>query len=311
MKHWFATWILFLILNPVFAFDLEQRMYLSEHYVSYTTSFDVSTDDRKLGTMYRRILSLTTVYDFYDIRNKLIATAQSHFFTYGAHLDIYDENKILLGTVEEKVYNFFPSFNLYAPDGARLANATMNFWGTTFTLYDGLSTYILAEMSRDIFRVRNHWTLNIKDLARVKEKKIDSRLLLTVLAIQGDIEYLERNRQRERRDDRNNNPLPSRGLTAVQHSQNANIHPNYLNLINKEQNLSGIALPNTQQMEQLSQQLDTGFQQQYAGVNMSDTEKTEQFVHYCTNIAESSDTTRETQKAIWHLLNTRFTAKTK
>lgn len=321
MKRWLISLFCVCLFHPVYAFELENKMFLTEHYLSYTTSFDVSTDERKLGTLYRRVLSLNTVYDFYDIKNKLLATAQSHFFSFGAHLDIFDDNKVLLGTVEEKVFTWFPSFDIYSPDGVRLASATMNFWGTTFTLYDGRSTRELAKMSRDFFRLRNSWTIDIQQLDRVKEKQIDARLLLTVLAVQGDIEYLEqyRNRERERsrgRSDPFNLYPQARRLTATEAPQEAiadsrqPLHNKYADFLKKEAELKDIALPDAQQLNGLAEQLDQDFQQQYAGTTLNSAEQTEQFVEYCINVAQSASTTLDTQKAILHLLNKRLAEQT-
>ncbi len=317
MKRWLLGLLCFGLLHPVFAFDLEKKMFLSEHYFGYTTSFDVSSEERKLGTIYRRVLSLKTDYDFYDIKNKLISSAESHFFSFGAHLDIYDANKMILGTVEEKVFSWFPSFDLYFPDGTRLAHATMNFWGTKFTLYEGMGTHVLAEMSRDFFRLKNNWTLDIKDLDRVKARQIDARLLLTVLAVQCDIEYMESYRQQRERagEERINQWLrpQARALAErnpTQAEQVENLHSKFSDFLKKEDALNQINLPNKPSLNALAVQLDKDFQQQYAGTMLNDTEASEQFVNYCINIAESADTTPETQKAILHLLQKRFTEQT-
>lgn len=308
MKHWLLSLLCLLLIKPAYAFDLENKMYLAEHYVSYTTSFDVSTDERKLGTLYRRVLSLNTVYDFYDIHNQIISTAKSHFFSYGAHLDIFAANNELLGTVEEKIFTWFPTFEIFSPEGLRLANAKMNFWGTTFTLYDGRSERVLAVMSRDFFRLRNYWTIEIKDMDRLVERHIDSRLLLTVLAVQGDIEYLE------------NYHLPfnigngSRRLSMADTAKesiakvNHKIRNKYADFLKKEAELNNVDLPNTEQLDKLATQLDQDFEQQYAGTPMSAEEQSERFVEHCMHVAESADSS--TQKAILHLLNKRLSEQT-
>lgn len=272
----------------------------------------MSTDERKLGTLYRRVLSLNTKYDFYDIKNKLIATADSHFLSFGAHLDIYDENQTLLGTVEEKIFTWFPSFEIFSPDGVRLAKATMNFWGTTFTLQDPRSNRVLAEMSRDFLRLRNYWTIDIKDLDSVKERHIDARLLLTVLAVQGDIEYLEQYRRRQRERDRQNNNQPVKPShravrrLSVTPSPISNLHNKYADFLKKENELNEVVLPDEKQLNSLATQLDHDFQQQYAGTEMSAEEQTAYFMDYCMTIADSATTSLNTQKGILHLLNKRI-----
>lgn len=302
MKRWIIGLFCLGLFQSANAFELEDKMYLSEHYLSYTSSFDVSTDDKKLGTLYRRVLSLNTVYDFYDIKNQQIASASSHFFSFGAHLDVYDENKVLLGTVEEQLFNWFPSFDIFSPDGMRLASARMNFWGTTFTLYDGRSDRVLADMSRSFFRIKNNWTINVKNKERIKEKQLDPRLLLTVLAVQGDIEYLEHYRQKL---DQNRNSPQARRLTSdnAPVDQVKKLSNKFSDFLKKEAELNNIALPDTKQLNALAIQLDQGFHQQNASITMNQDEETEQFIDYCINVAEASDTAPETQKAIMHLLN--------
>ena len=193
----------------------------------------------------------------------------------------------------------------------RLASASMNFWGTTFTLYDGRSTRVLAEMSRNFFRVRNYWTINIKDRERITERQIDPRLLLTVLAVQGDIEYLEQYRRSEReRQERPYNPYPgpqvsARRLTTTQDDVK-NMRNKYSDFLKKEKELNDGLLQDAKRLDSLAQQLDRDFQQQYAGIELSSNERIERFVDYCIDIAEASGTTPDTKKAILHLLNKRF-----
>ncbi|MCX7090068.1 MAG: hypothetical protein NTU48_01260 [Legionellales bacterium] len=312
MKRWLISLCCLFCFHPVYAFDLEEKMYLAEHYISLTSTFDISTDDRKLGTVYRRLLSLTASYDFYDFKNQPIASAESHFFSFGAHLDVYDENKALLGTVEEQLLNWFPSFDIYSPDGMRLSRAKMNFWGTTFTLYDGNSDRVLAEMSRPFFRFRNYWTIQIKNMSRVKERNIDSRLLLTVLAAQGDLEY-QRERVRDLLDNLNkkDDNKYNRHLTTANETQ-ANVqalHNKFSDFLKKEAELSDIALPDDKQLDALATQLDQDFHQQNAGITMNQAEEAEQFISFCVNVAESSYTSPEIQKAIMHLLNKKLSGQ--
>ena len=62
-------WVSLLSASYAFTVDeLPNELYLTQHWVSYTTSFDIETKTKKLGTLYRRILSLALTYDFYDSR---------------------------------------------------------------------------------------------------------------------------------------------------------------------------------------------------------------------------------------------------
>ncbi len=277
----------------------------------------MNTNDRKLGTLYRRVLSLNTVYDFYDNQNQAISTAQSHFFSYGYHLDVFDTNKEMLGSVEEKIFNWFPSFEIFSADGVSLANASMNFWGTKFTLYDGRSDRVLAEMSRPFFRMRNFWTIDIKNMSRIQERKLDPRLLLTVLAVQGDIENLERYRRnqeldrfnRNRNDTNNQNRFPHTRRLSVENKffdKVQTLRNKYADFLKKEEELADVALPNDKKLNEIALQLDKDFQQLYAGASMLEENRSEQFIEYCVNVAQSSDTSPDMQKAILHLVSKRL-----
>ena len=93
------------------------------------------------------------------------------------------------------LFAFFPTFDIYGQDGyTKLAKASMNFSGTTFTIYDPVTEREMATLYRP-FGVKNDWTFNITNRALFNQKGIDSRVLMTVIAFQGDREYWESNNQ--------------------------------------------------------------------------------------------------------------------
>ncbi|MCR9191987.1 MAG: hypothetical protein NXI01_04935 [Gammaproteobacteria bacterium] len=314
------------LVSSAFAFDIEKKMFLSQHIVSYTTSYEISSPDKRLGTIYRRFFSLNTKYDFYDTKKNLISSAHSRFFSFGAHFDIYDDTETnILGTVEEKIFAFFPTFDLYAKDGTRLGQAKMNFWGTDFILYGDVShTQILAVMSRSFFRWKHDWTIKIRDMERVKAKNIDPRFLMTVLAIQGDQEDLARRRREEEarrrreeetrkhrqgearryRQNHNDHKLQSRQLAQVlplAQSMQAKIKA----FIQQEESIPAAPM-DEDNLDALSRHLDEKYQQLYATSSLSAEAETEQFVDYCLNEARAPGTTPETKKAILDLLQKRI-----
>ncbi|MCR9191988.1 MAG: hypothetical protein NXI01_04940 [Gammaproteobacteria bacterium] len=296
MNRFIAVLIVFLaLISSAFAFDLEKEMFLSQHVLSYTTSYDISSQDKRLGTIYRRVLSLTTKYDFYDTQKKLISSAEAHFFSFGAHFDIYDDTeKNILGTVEEKVIAFFPTFDLYATDGTHLGQAKQNFWGTTFTLYsDKNHTHVLAVMSRKWYAWKNDWAITITDMERVKAKHIDPRFLMTVLAIEGDLEdivILSSNLSQSIHTP----PLVQSMQTKLNH------------FIQQEEPLSTTAPMTQESLDALANHLDESYQKLYANTALSAAAEAEQFVDYCLNEARAPGTTLTTKKAIVNLLQKRI-----
>ena len=109
--------------------DFPDEVSVHEHWISLTKSYDIETKTQRLGTLYRRFFSFLLTYDFYDPMNVKTATASARFFSFGAHLDIHDLTDRYLGSVEEKIFTFFPTFEVFGPDSSsKLARAEMNFW---------------------------------------------------------------------------------------------------------------------------------------------------------------------------------------
>jgi len=185
-------------IQPIYADDNtlpHEPMYIKQHWISATTGYDVETKTQKLGTLYRRFLSLLLRYDFYDPFENKIATAKSKFFSLSAHFDIVDNNEQLLGSADESLFAFFPTFTVYAADNiTKLASAKMNFWGTTFYVYDPVTDKEMAQLYRPFFRLKNDWTFEVTDQTLFDSKNIDKRVLLTIIAFQGDREYWESQR---------------------------------------------------------------------------------------------------------------------
>ena len=99
----------------------------------------------------------------------------------------------MLGVAEEEFFAFFPTFDIYGKDiTTKLADAQLNFWGTTFTIYDPETGQEMATMHRPFLRVKNDWTFTVVDRHLLMKKNIDPRVLLTVIAFQGDKEYWEK-----------------------------------------------------------------------------------------------------------------------
>lgn len=301
MRKRLSIWALGLMLSTAtYALELEEDMYLTQHWVSYTSSFDISTKDKKLGTLYKRVLSPTASYDFYDNDNNLVTTASSHFFSFGAHLNIYDNNERELGTVDERLFSILSTFDIYSPESTLLSRATMNFWGTTFTLYDGKSSRILGTISRPFFSLKNDWAIHITDIDRVKEKNIDPRLLLTVLAIQSDFEDMtstffkihHKPRQLSAQAELSSTHRPHLGISIDDH----------IAAIIEHEQLSNVALMNEQDLETFAQRLEQEYLLQGKDIQTNTKARVLDFINYCLALASSNETTKDQKKAITTLL---------
>lgn len=310
MKKIIAGLISFLFSGLLYALTIDElpnEMYLSQHWVSYTTSFDIETKTQKIGTLYRRFFSLLMSYDFYNNSNQLLTTAQARFFSVGAHFDVYDAQKNLLGWVEEKIFTFFPTFTIYSPQYTKLASAEMNFWGTTFTIYDPQDRTVMATMWRSFFRIKNDWTIDIKNRSRLKEKNIDPSLLMTVLAFQGDREYWQQqqnnntNQHTQVRASAQPSKMPS--MPVQQEAKQLQQLQDKIKTIIHDKNLEQVALMDETQLENLANKLETDYQAQ---ASLTPTDNIDDFVDFCLQAVESDQTTVEEKRAILYLLQLRI-----
>lgn len=305
-----TVFCLFFTLNSMSAstnFVLPDEISVHEHWISLTKSYDIETRTQKLGTLYRRFFSFLLTYDFYDPMNVKTATAIARFFSFGAHLDIYDQNNSFIGSVEEKIFNFFPTFEILASDAStKVAYAVMNFWGTKFYIYDPLTNKEMAIMSRPFFRAKNDWTIRTTNKTLLNEKNIDSRVFITVLAVQGELEDWER-RQEER--DRY-----KRRVTATNRSMpsESNVHDTItekMRVLNVQSSAKAPNEMNQNHLETLADELEQAFNAENNNINeqnQSSEERRQAFTSYCLQLIDSNNLTDAKKKDILTLLSFRL-----
>ncbi|KTC82373.1 hypothetical protein [Legionella cherrii] len=298
---------LFISINSSFALsntEIPDEMYIKEHWISLTTSYDIETKTRKLGTLYRKFFSLLLTYEFFDPFDNKLAYARSKFFSLTAHFDVYDNFENFIGAADEKLFAFFPTFDIYGQDGyTKLAKASMNFWGTTFTIYDPVTDKEMATLYRPFFRLKNDWTFNITNKALFKQKDIDSRVLMTVIAFQGDREYWENNNQNNFKAIAKKS-APSNDVTA----QQVNELLEKITAMSKQEGLENIKNPDPKMMDGVAKELENNYQQLHAHDETAQTnqERLNAFVEYCLNLVQENTLASEKKKAILFLLKTRL-----
>ncbi len=169
--------------------EIPQQFFVKQHWFSLTNTFDVETQDRKFGTVHRKLFSWNPHYIFYDINEQIQAKAKMRFFSLGATFDIYDAYEQPIGKVEERFFAFFPTFDLYRADGHHVAKARLNFWQTRYTVKDPATDQIIAFLSRGFFRLKDNWTVDIVNPTLFLERQIDPRFFILVMAFQTDRDY--------------------------------------------------------------------------------------------------------------------------
>lgn len=289
-------------IQPTYADDNSlphEPMYIKQHWISATTGYDVETKTQKLGTVYRRFLSLLLKYDFYDPFENKIATAKSKFFSLSAHFDIVDNNEQLLGSADESLFAFFPTFSIYAADNVtKLATAKMNFWGTTFYVYDPITDKEMAQLYRPFFRLKNDWTFEVTDEAVFNSKNIDKRVLLTIIAFQGDREYWE--------SQRSNNYTYSSFNASATSTKNINIQST-LAIIAKQ--FKPNFKVNRTALNTMSKTVEQAYLAQMKGTTAATTTREEQvqeYIKFCLQFAKDPNLSEQDKQNILYLLKTRL-----
>jgi uncharacterized protein YxjI len=284
---------------------LPNEIYVSEHILSYTTSFDIETKTQRLGTIYRRVFSLNTNYDFYDPNNLKVAEARAHFFSIMAKFDIVDQNNNAIGLIEEDFWSFLPSFKIFSADrSTKLADAHMNFWGTKFTITDAATDEEIGTMSRPFFRIKNRWTIKITDWPKIQAKGIDPLVLITTLAFQVDKEYLSR-----RHNNNDNNFYKATANMKIQETPktvNTEILLNQVQTLEQELNLDAIPNPENAFLELVANELQDGYEQATASDKQMLDTAVQSFIDYCFAKAKADELPLEYKKAILILLRDRL-----
>jgi hypothetical protein len=298
---------LFIYINPGFTTPVEEipdEFKITEHWISLTTSYDIETKTRKLGTLYRKFFSFLLTYEFFDPFDNKLAIATSRFFSFTAHFDIYDTREHLLGMAEERFFAFFPTFDVYDSDGStRLVKASMNFWGTTFTIYDPLTDEEMAYMHRPFFRLKNDWTIKVTNQELFSRRHIDNRLLMTVLAFQGDKEYWEYYY---------NNSFKKSLKSAEQALDVTPIQVNalreQLNAVSVQKGLIKSTQLNQKALEAIAAELDSDYKNLHGKdeLALDGQARFEGFTNYCLNLLQSDDVSDMKKQAIITLLKMRL-----
>lgn len=306
MKKLVATlFSILLYVNSSFALsnnDIPDEFNITQHWISLTSAYDIGTKTEKLGTLYQKFFSLLLTYEFFDPSDNKLATARAKFFSLTAHFDVYDNNESLLGVAEEQFLAFYPTFDIYAKDAStKLANAQMNFWGTTFSIYDPETSQEMATIHRSFFSVKNDWTFTVTNRPLLNKKNIDPRVLLTVIAFQGDREYWETLMV-------SGKSLKAKDKTSKASSQQINTMLEKINTIYKQEGFTDSVNFDTTLLETIANELENNYinYQTNSSVNQTNQEKVSSFMDYCFTLVQSNGIPNSKKKAILHLLKMRL-----
>jgi hypothetical protein len=286
--------LLFLQSHALGAITLEEipdHFEVHQHWISLTSAFDIKSDKQLIGTLYRKFLSFMLTYEFYDAYEVKQAIARARFFSWTAHFDIYDTQEHLLGMAEEKFFTFLPKFDILSPDNTLQASASLNLWGTKFTIYDPVTEHKIAVMTRPFIRLKHDWSIKIYNRQLIEDRQIDPNVLLTVIAFQGD-----------REDWKKRNSIHGPQL------QNSKQFLNQLEGIAEEQGLSVVnELPENFSIETFATQLEKDFYQAQGDNfnSLSNLEQMQRFETHFTQLLQSDTLNKDEKQALIFLIENR------
>lgn len=182
----FLLILLLLLSTQAQAFTLPPQFDLIQKWLSLTLSFDIEADGEKIGVVHRRLLSLRTEYDLYNVENELQATAKIRWLSLLTTFDVTDPADQPLGRVEQNLTLFFPTFEIFSADNRLLAVAEMNFWGTKYIIKEPVTNLPMACLSRPFIRLKDTWKVEITNPLLFLQKNINPMLFVTVMALQTD-----------------------------------------------------------------------------------------------------------------------------
>lgn len=160
------------------ATNLPASFSVAEQPLSWTTTLTVSGGGTVSGDMW----SWTPSFTYTDGSGALIATAKKAAFSWGVHVDVFDCNGTLIGSVQEKVFSYWSGYQtLYAildANGHEIATSGKFGWfDTTFTINDPTG-HAVATLNRPMtFVSGDTWTVQVS-----QPGVVDDRILVMTAA---------------------------------------------------------------------------------------------------------------------------------
>lgn len=194
-------------------FKLKERMWI-------TTSFDVynSESGKKFGYIDSELIGITAKFDFKTKEGKRIAKGYSHFFEWGMKMDVYDENKALIGRIEQEheffniplgqfilinpgavaalipLYLFSDQYTIYNGEDQKVANVKTDSWFITMRIEDYTTGKKVMEVKRPWYApiFYSTWKSKVYRPEMISEGNVDPRLVIMTAAIRAYKEKLWR-----------------------------------------------------------------------------------------------------------------------
>lgn len=245
------------------------------------------------------------MYELLDMENKTLASVDYSYDMTKDHFEIYDANHLKLGATNEYLFRFYPEFYVYQKDSQTPSvRGEMNFWGTTFSIYDIETGNQFAQMTRSYWRKANYWHFNVTDNDLFKTIHFDPALLTSVIAIQTDAWLYQTSHSASLTGVNALSDNNNKGAAMVRVRQQA------FERVKEAQLKLGMQQPSEQPaevFERVEKKLAKDFANTHSTVNqLSKKASFELFLQYCLDCLESDQLSDEEKQTLLLMLQKRF-----
>lgn len=158
--------------------ELTNNFIVDQDILSIGSDFHIKSGSNKCGVVEERVFSWGKTFE-YLTNDTLVSRAEQRVISWGVKIDVYDESKNKIGSIEEEILEgLFSIKTIYSikdsSDNIVGKSKKLDFFGTDVDIYNDKGDLIVT-MTRPMINILSDtWTINIKS------DEIDKRILVFI-----------------------------------------------------------------------------------------------------------------------------------
>ena len=158
--------------------DVSNNFVVDQDIISIGSDFHITSGDNKCGVVEERIMSWGKTFE-YMMNDTLVSRAEERLISWGVNIDVYDNKKNKIGSIEEEIlegmFSIKTIYSIKNANGDVIGKSKkLDFFGTDIDVYDN-SDKLIATMTRPMINLMSDtWTID------VKADVIDKRILIFI-----------------------------------------------------------------------------------------------------------------------------------
>lgn len=177
--------------------ELPNKFEVDQDILSIGSDFHIASGSSKCGVVEERVLSWGTTFE-YMMNDTLVARAEERVISWGVNIDVYDNNKTKIGSIEEEIlesmFSIKTIYSIKDADGSVVGKSKkLDFFGTDIDIYNPNGDLVVTMERPMINLLSDSWTINIKS------DEIDKRILVFIPCYKTSADA-----ERESEDDKKN-----------------------------------------------------------------------------------------------------------